>query len=66
MNGSLERFLNSSCSLRQGDLLSPFLFVIVVDALSRMLGAMVSGVLLSGFTVRGLKMVLPLFLNFCS
>lgn len=66
MNGSLERFLNSSRSLRQGDLLSPFLFVIVMDARSRMLGATVSGVLLSGFTVRGPQDGFSIVSNFCS
>jgi hypothetical protein len=42
---------NSSCGLRQGDPLSSLVFVIVKDALSKMLSAAVYGILLSGFFV---------------
>jgi hypothetical protein len=51
VNGSPPDFFNSSHGLRQGDPLSPFLFVIVMEALSRMLSATVNGGLLSGFYV---------------
>lgn len=53
VNGSFVGFLNSSHNLRQGDLFSPVLFVIVMDALSFMLGATVGSGLLLGFMVVG-------------
>jgi hypothetical protein len=49
VNGSSSGFFSSSRGLRQSDHLSPFLFVIVVKALSRMLFAIVNRGLLSGF-----------------
>lgn len=46
-------FFNSSRGLRQGDLLSPFLFVIAMDALGQMLRATINGGFLAGFLVGG-------------
>ena len=49
VNGTLEGFFNSSRGIRQGDLLSPLLFVLVMEALSRMVNATVEQGLLLGF-----------------
>jgi hypothetical protein len=51
VNGTPIVFFISSHGLNQGDPLSPLLFVIVVEALCRMIFAAVSRVLLSGFSV---------------
>jgi hypothetical protein len=51
INGSQYGFFNSSHGLRQGDLLSPLLFVVVMEVLSRMLFVTVDNGLLSGFSV---------------
>lgn len=51
VNGNPVGFFSSSRGLRQGDPISPFLFVLVVDALSRMIEAAVGGSFLSGFGV---------------
>jgi len=51
VNESPFGFFNSSSGLRQGDPLSPFLFVIGMEALNRMLSATVNVGLLSGFFV---------------
>ena len=37
INGSLEGFFHGRKGVRQGDPLSPFLFVMVMEVLSRML-----------------------------
>jgi hypothetical protein len=66
INGSPAGFFNSSRGVRQGDPLSLFLFVIVMEALSRMAKVMVDHSLFSGFTVgaRGSEQVHILHLLF--
>jgi hypothetical protein len=51
INGVPSGFYRSSRGVHQGDPLSPFLFVLVMEAFSKMLGAFISRVLISGFTV---------------
>jgi hypothetical protein len=53
INGSPAGFFNSSRGVRQGDPLSPFLFVIIKEAFSRMVKASVEHGLFSGFVVGG-------------
>jgi hypothetical protein len=51
INGSPSGFFGSSRGVRQGDPLSPFLFVLVMEAFSRMINAIYSRGLISGFFV---------------
>jgi len=51
VNGSPAGFFSSSRGLRQGDPLSHFLFIIVMEALSKMITATVDRGLLSRFSV---------------
>jgi hypothetical protein len=51
INGSLATFLNSSRGVRPGDPLSLFLFVIVIEAFSRMVKASIDHSLFLGFVV---------------
>ena len=49
INGSLAGFFGSSHGLRQGDLLSPLLFLLVMEVLSRLLKRTEEGDFLRGF-----------------
>lgn len=51
VNSSPSGVFSSSCGPRQGDLLSPLPFVIVMEALRKMISATVDGGFLSGFSV---------------
>lgn len=51
VNDSSSRFLNGSRGLRQGDPLSLWLFILVMETLSRMLMKTVEGGFLSSFWV---------------
>jgi hypothetical protein len=51
INGSPSGFFGSSCGVRQGDPLFPFLFVLVMEAFNKMISAIYSRGLISGFFV---------------
>ena len=53
INGSPSGFFQSSRGLRQGDPLSPYLFIIVMEVFSCLLRRAIKGVFLSGWRVRG-------------
>ena len=53
VNGSPSGFFQSSRGLRQEDLISPYLFVIVMELFSCLLKRAISGGYLSGWRVRG-------------
>ncbi|XP_057860497.1 uncharacterized protein LOC131069160 [Cryptomeria japonica] len=54
INGSPSRFFASSRGIRQGDPLSPFLFILLAEALSRAISNATSSGLWSGIRVDGL------------
>jgi hypothetical protein len=49
VNDTLSSFFSNCCSLREGDPLSPLLFVIVMEAPSKMQSATIDEGFLSGF-----------------
>ena len=51
VNGSPCGFFQSSQGIRQGDPLSPLLFVIVMEALSRLIEKAINAGLLTGFAM---------------
>ncbi|KAF5467197.1 hypothetical protein F2P56_017049 [Juglans regia] len=51
VNGYTVGFFNSFHGLRQGDMLSPLLFLFVMEALSKMIEGLVDGGLLHGFSM---------------
>lgn len=53
VNGFLGNFFGSSRGLRQGDLLSPMLFLVMMEVFNRMVKRMEGAGLLSGFRVDG-------------
>ncbi|KAJ9687810.1 hypothetical protein PVL29_013853 [Vitis rotundifolia] len=55
VNGMPARFFPSTKGLRQGDLLSPYLFVMGMEVLSALIRRVVEGGFLSGCSIRGGK-----------
>ena len=65
VNGTSSSFFSSFGGLRQRDPLSPFLFLIVLEALSKMISTLVDEGLSSGFLGGQGVVVLSTFLIFC-
>ena len=57
VNRSLEGFFGSSCGLRQGDPLSPFLFLLIMKVLSKILKKTEENNLIGGFHVGAVNSV---------
>lgn len=51
VNGAPAGFFHTCCGLCQGDPFSPWLFILVMEALSKLLSRAVQGGLLEGFKV---------------